>query len=615
MAEEIVFDDEVTVGIEHVFVEVGGRGRVGIDDIGSDAFPHGFLFGGEILFLEENFLAGVVLGRFLHGGEEDRVVVLLRAEFGIPFLDDEDGGLGAGVGLEDISMQADDGEDAAVFGDVFAELFVRGIVEAALRQDHGHASAGFEEVEIALDEEQVAADLGLIAAAGFFPEIILREDAGFLDVSGEGWIRHQHVEGEMVVALGIAAEFFQLLPARAVSVDPVLVLGFFFPAFPVQGVEVEHVGLAVSGDEIERARDADGAFVEVDGEDLVVDVVGAAGGFFLGGEEVAFRQARVGEDFLPDMEDAVDGESAGAGGGVDQGFGFLGIEHFHAHVDGVARGEILALFAFAGFVDQVFEGLVHDVEVRVEEFHILERGNADGEVGGGELDLGIRAEDAFPLGFGAGEEVGDLGLQLTFGVAVIAELEVAFLVAPGGHLVEELGEDELEEFLEDIDAGVGEHLVLHFEDEVLEGLALVDEFVLFDQIGDGPALGEDVGELFRGAGNARKILEIVGVLAVVVGDGIAIGPDADGCAGGIAVGLELLLAVLEPGFLDLDEHVNGTRIVLVGDGNVRALFFTTEADGVFELDAVEWVAVIEVEDAEVELTNGLLRSEFDFLFP
>lgn len=234
--------------------------------------------------------------------------------------------------------------------------------------------------------------------------------------------------------------------------------------------------------------------------------------------------------------------------GVDEGFLFLGVEHLDAHVDDVAWGEVLPFFALRGFVDEVLECLVNDIEVGVEELDVLEGGDADGEVGGGELELGVGFEDAFPFSFAAGEEVGDFCFEFGFGVAVVSEFEVSFFVPAGGHFIEKLCEDELEEFLEDIDASIGEDFVFHFQDEVLEGFALVDELVLFDEVVDGPALGEDIGEFFDGAGNAGEILEVVRVLAVVVGNGFAIGPDADGGTGGIAVGLELLLAVLELGF-------------------------------------------------------------------
>jgi hypothetical protein len=70
--------------------------------------------------------------------------------------------------------------------------------------------------------------------------------------------------------------------------------GFLVPAFVVQRVEVQHVGLPVAGDQVQRAAHAHGLFVEVDGEDLVAHVVLAARGLFLGGEEVALGQALIG---------------------------------------------------------------------------------------------------------------------------------------------------------------------------------------------------------------------------------------------------------------------------------------------------------------------------------
>lgn len=60
--------------------------------------------------------------------------------------------------------------------------------------------------------------------------------------------------------------------------------------------------------------------------------------------------------------------------------------------------------------------------------------------------------------------------------------------------------------------------------------------------------------------------------------------------------------------------VDGTRVVLVGDGNVRTFFLTTEADGILELDAVERIAIFKVKDAEIKLADSFLRGEFDLLF-
>jgi hypothetical protein len=56
-----------------------------------------------------------------------------------------------------------------------------------------------------------------------------------------------------------------------------LVAGEIFPPTVVQGVEMEDVGLAVAGDEVEAAGDAHGALVEVDGEDFVLNLNPAIG--------------------------------------------------------------------------------------------------------------------------------------------------------------------------------------------------------------------------------------------------------------------------------------------------------------------------------------------------
>ena len=101
---------------------------------------------------------------------------------------------------------------------------------------------------------------------------------------------------------------------------------------------------------------------------------------------------------------------------------------------------------------------------------------------------------------------------------------------------------------------------------------------------------------------------------MVVGDGVAIGPDADGGSGGVAVGFELFFSVLEFGFLEFDDEVDGGGVVAIGDGDVGSFFFATEADGVFKLDAVEGIAEIFVKDAEVELADGFLGGELDVFF-
>ena len=48
------------------------------------------------------------------------------------------------------------------------------------------------------------------------------------------------------------------------------------------------------------------------------------------------------------------------------------IEHFDAHVDNVARREILTFLAFLGLADQIFKGVVDNVKVRMEKSDALQ---------------------------------------------------------------------------------------------------------------------------------------------------------------------------------------------------------------------------------------------------
>ena len=69
------------------------------------------------------------------------------------------------------------------------------------------------------------------------------------------------------------------------------------------------------------------------------------------------------------MKDGMHRKATTAGGGVDHGFMLLGVEHLDAHIDHVAGGEVLPFLALAAFVDQIFEGLIHHVQVGVEQLH------------------------------------------------------------------------------------------------------------------------------------------------------------------------------------------------------------------------------------------------------
>ena len=96
--------------------------------------------------LEVNIIAASVFAAFFAHGKEDGVVIHFGAKFIVPFLHEQHAGFGAGMRFEGVAVQSHDGEDAGPLGDEFSNVFVGGVVEAALRQHDGHASAGFEKV-------------------------------------------------------------------------------------------------------------------------------------------------------------------------------------------------------------------------------------------------------------------------------------------------------------------------------------------------------------------------------------------------------------------------------------------------------------------------------------
>ena len=264
-------DDGMAVLVEKGELGIGGRAG---------------LVGRPVDLVAAGVLALPALGR-----EEDRIVVATRVVVGLalvvlPPLDEKDARLGAGVRLEGVAVEAHDGEDPAALCDVFADLAVGRVVEAALGKDDGHASACAEEVDVALDEEDVAAD-ALLGLSVLRAEFIARKELAFLDFAGEGRIGHHDVEFEIDMFSVWAFELAELLPALVVGVDPGLILRNGVPAAIVERVQVKDVRVSIARDEIQGAGHADGLLVEVDGEDLVANIVGLP--FALGGrrEEVA----------------------------------------------------------------------------------------------------------------------------------------------------------------------------------------------------------------------------------------------------------------------------------------------------------------------------------------
>ncbi len=102
-----------------------------------------------LVVLEVDVLAAVVLAAPLARGEEDGVVLHLRAaqvrrrlRVVVPLLEEQDAGLGPGVRFEGVPVQAHHGQDAGVLSNKVADGLVARVVHPALRQHYRHAPAG-----------------------------------------------------------------------------------------------------------------------------------------------------------------------------------------------------------------------------------------------------------------------------------------------------------------------------------------------------------------------------------------------------------------------------------------------------------------------------------------
>ena len=68
-----------------------------------------------------DFISTVILARFLHGSEENVVIINLRAQVFIPFLDKKDTCLCSCMWLEHIAMQAYHSQNAATVSNIFTQ--------------------------------------------------------------------------------------------------------------------------------------------------------------------------------------------------------------------------------------------------------------------------------------------------------------------------------------------------------------------------------------------------------------------------------------------------------------------------------------------------------------
>ena len=139
-------------------------------------------------------------------------------------------------------------------------------------------------------------------------------------------------------------------------------------------------------------------------------------------EQMALFQAFAFQNFLPNIENGMHREAATARRRVNHSFVSRWIKHSHTHVNHITRCEILSFFAFAAFVYQIFESLVHHIKVGIEQFHILQGTHTNRQMRRCQHQFGIFGENARPLFLCLIEKVLQLFFQFSFCVAVVAEL-------------------------------------------------------------------------------------------------------------------------------------------------------------------------------------------------
>jgi hypothetical protein len=88
---------------------------------------------------------------------------------------------------------------------------------------------------------------------------IAREHVALLDVTCDGRIGHQHIELEVAIVLvaRLLADLAQAREAGTVGVVPLVLLHGLVPLGPVKRVEVQEIALAVAGDAVQAAGNAD----------------------------------------------------------------------------------------------------------------------------------------------------------------------------------------------------------------------------------------------------------------------------------------------------------------------------------------------------------------------
>lgn len=103
-------------------------------------------------------------------------------------------------------------------------------------------------------------------------------------------------------------------------------------------------------------------------------------------------------------------------------------------------------------------------------------------------------------------------------------------------------------------------------------------------------LCRDIREFLVGSRDIANVLKIIRVFAVVVRDARTITPHTNRRTCRIAIALELLLAIFELGFLQLNNDIGACSLLLIEDDNVGSPLFSSKGYLIFDLYARSGVA-------------------------
>ena len=125
---------------------------------------------------------------------------------------------------------------------------------------------------------------------------------------------------------------------------------------------------------------------------------------------------------------------------------------------------------------------------------------------------------------------------------------------------------------------------------------------------------KNVRKRLPGARNVRDFLEVIRVFAVKTDYRLAVRPDRYRRAGGAAIAPQLLFAVALFRFLDFDDDIGRLRAILVHYGDVDALDFAPEMNGIFDPDSLDGINIFFDERQQKTIAARLLPASIARLF-